>query len=353
MPAVSALAEGVPELVSRVLLPKLFSGLGKANGEWAFFEGDTRVSVAGFKLVRGSFDPDFPAREVAVWVGQQEPPKWPEDVDLCLGFVCEVATDGSVQPGASITNLEGTPRVILTMPTLVPFDGQVPRKSLATTSTSNRNRFVRRMSCLTSVKLQAASRANPRPIMPATARPGNSLIAQAAPRRPRCESSPRFETSASTTSMSYLIHGEVDAGMGGPYVTGPELIRRSSPSLVKASVTQATRHSSPAPIGSRWSKHIERDWQADISTLASGVGKKEVMMTKADAFRLLFNQTSTAAGDSFIRSLGPLANVTAASDSWSIRFSLHPGEAASLSTSGGATETAGSDRRRRLRVSQA
>ncbi len=53
-------------------------------------------------------------------------------------------------------------------------------------------------------------------------------------------------------------------------------------------------------------------------------------MTKADAFRLLFNQTSTAAGDSFIRSLGPLAKATAKSNEWSIRFPLHPGEAALL-----------------------
>jgi len=96
------------------------------------------VCVAGFKLVRGTFDPDFPARRFGL-VGQQER-QMAGGCGPLLGFICEVTTDGSVAAGASITNLEGTPLVILTMPTLYQFDGQVPPEIVATTSTSNQSR---------------------------------------------------------------------------------------------------------------------------------------------------------------------------------------------------------------------
>ena len=67
MPGVSALAEMVPELVTRVLLPRLFTGLGRPAGEWASLESDARSAVSGFQILRGSFDTAFPVREVAVW----------------------------------------------------------------------------------------------------------------------------------------------------------------------------------------------------------------------------------------------------------------------------------------------
>lgn len=329
MPAVSALAEAVPELVSRVLLPKLFCGLGQANGEWAFFEGDTRVSVAGFKLVRGSFDPDFPVREVAVWVGQEEPPKWPEDVDLCLGFICEVSTDGSVQPGATITNLEGAPRVILRMPTLVPFDGQVPPEI------ARYHKYIQ-----------------PEPLRPAYVLLGLGEL-QAFAAEPQANHAgngkagkqPNGSCSASTAEMRklvafrdlcldhlmrFLIHGEIDAGIGRP-------VRQRGPELIRALFSIACKKRYPdyqTLITARnWKPLIEAYRKGLASghlTLAQRRGQEKVTMTKADAFRLLFNQTSTAAGDSFIRSLGPLVKVAATSEAWSIRFSLHPGEAALL-----------------------
>ena len=223
MPAVAALSEGVPGLVSRVLLPKLFPGVGQPNGEWAFFEGDARESISGYQLVRGSFDPAFPAREVAIWAGEKEPTKWPEDVDLCVGFICDGGTDGSVQAGANIANLEGAPRVIFTMPTLAPFDGQVPPEIV------RYHKYIQPEPLRPAYVLLAISELQA--FGAETTHPGNGK-----PRRP-----PHGSDTASAAElrklaafrdlcldhlMRFLVQGTVDAGMGRPVgQRGPELLR--------------------------------------------------------------------------------------------------------------------------------
>src|SRR5262249_6898485 len=73
-------------------------------------------------------------------------------------------------------------------------------------------------------------------------------------------------------------------------------------------------------------------------------GQAEIALPKADAYRTLFGQNSTAAGDSLIRSFGPLAEVTAAGDTWSIRLSLHPAEATLLRFFRDTTKKRGIDR---------
>ncbi|MDW8243297.1 MAG: ATP-binding protein [Thermogemmata sp.] len=126
MPGISALAEMAPELVRQILLPKLFVGLCRAGGKWVVLESDVRARIAGFQIFRGSFDAAFPAREVAVWVDQREPIQWPDDVDLCIGFICRSETEWGTRPSAEITNLEGIPRLVLEMPVLVPMDSALP-----------------------------------------------------------------------------------------------------------------------------------------------------------------------------------------------------------------------------------
>src|SRR5262249_28592045 len=106
LPGLSALGECAPELVSRVLLPRLFPGLDQPAGEWAAVQDDVRTAIGGFHLLRGSFDAHFPQREVAVWIGDREPPSWPEDVDLCLGLLCCGDPSAAVKPTCALANLE-------------------------------------------------------------------------------------------------------------------------------------------------------------------------------------------------------------------------------------------------------
>jgi hypothetical protein len=327
MPAVSALAEMVPDLVTRVLLPRLFPGLGRPAGEWVSLEADARTAVSGFQRLRGSFDPAFPGRELAVWVGQQEPTQWLEDADLCLGFVCRPQTDPSVQPKAEVANLEGTPRIIFTIPALVPLDSSVPDEI------ARYQKYIQ-----------------PEPLRPAYVLLGlrelqefDGVLSGSASSNGKARKHP--DDTASTAErrklagfqelcldhlMRFLLQGEIDAGVGRP-------VRQRGPELLRALFSIACRKRFP----SYQTLITVRHWKALVDayrtalgsehlSLAQRRGQEDVTMPKADAYRLLFNQSSTAAGDSFVRSLGHLLKVTAKGDAWSVRFPLHPGESSLL-----------------------
>ncbi|MCI0457341.1 MAG: hypothetical protein L0Z62_10255 [Gemmataceae bacterium] len=59
-------------------------------------------------------------------------------------------------------------------------------------------------------------------------------------------------------------------------------------------------------------------------------GEEAVTGAKADLLRTLFGQKSAAAGDSFLRLLGPLVEASGSADAFSLRFTLHPGEILAL-----------------------
>jgi len=326
---VSALAEAVPELVTQVLLPRLFPGLGQPAGEWTSLEGDARTAVSGFQIFRGSFDPAFPVREVAVWVGQRMPPRWPEDVDLCVGFVCGPEIDPNVQPTTEVTNLEGTPRVVFRMPALVPMDAQVPDEI------SRYQKYIQPEPLRSAYVLLGL-----RELQGFDSAPGGSAASNG-----KASKTPQGADTASTAErrklagfqelcldhlMRFLLQGEIDAGVGRP-------VRQRGPELLRALFSVACRKRFP----SYQTLVTVRHWKALVDAYRTALrsehlnpaqrrGQEDVTMSKADAYYLLFNQSSTAAGDSFVRSLGHLVKVTAKGDAWSLRFPLHPGETSLL-----------------------
>ncbi|MDW8224097.1 MAG: hypothetical protein RMJ82_14235, partial [Gemmatales bacterium] len=225
MPGLPAIAEMVPELVTRILLPRLFTGLGRPAGEWAMLESDARAAVGGFQILQGSFDPAFPRREVAVWVGQREPAEWPEDVDLCIGFVCEPKTDPSTQPSAEIANLESIPRIILKMPTLVPMDIAVPNE-IARYQKYIQPEPLRPAYILLGLReLQRFdegpdSRASNNGRSRTRLRAAESI--SVAERRKLAS----FQELCHDYLLRFLLQGEIDAGVGRPVrQRGPELLR--------------------------------------------------------------------------------------------------------------------------------
>jgi hypothetical protein len=64
-------------------------------------------------------------------------------------------------------------------------------------------------------------------------------------------------------------------------------------------------------------------------------GEEAVEGPKADLLRTLFGQKSAAAGDSFLRLLGPLVETAGSASAFSLRFTLHPGKPWPWTTSGG------------------
>jgi hypothetical protein len=326
MPAASALAEATPDLVTRVLLPRLFPGLGQPAGDWGVIEGDARTAVSGFQIFRGTFDPAYPGREVAVWVGQAEPPRWPDDVDLCVGFVCSPETDGAVVPTAEITNLDGVPRVVFRMPALVPMDAQVPGEI------ARYQKYIQPEPLRPAYVLLALRELQTFDEIPAGMNGSARKHAQASDAGSAAERRKLagFRELCLDHLTRSLLEGEIDAGVGRP-------VRQRGPELLRALFSVACRKR----FASYQTLVTARHWKALVAayrdalksehlTPAQRHGQEDVTMAKADAYRVLFNQSSTAAGDSFVRSLGPLVKVTSAADAWSIRFPLHPGESALL-----------------------
>jgi hypothetical protein len=330
MPGVSALAEMVPELVTRVLLPRLFTGLGRPAGEWAVLESDARAAVSGFQILRGSFDPAFPGREVAVWVGQREPAQWPEDVDLCIGFVCGPETDPSTQPSAEVANLEGTPRIVFKMPALVPMDSAVPEE-IARYQKYIQPEPLRPAYVLLGLReLQGLDEAPPSGSASSNGRARKHLHAADTISTAERRKLAGFQELCLDHLMRFLLQGEIDAGVGRP-------VRQRGPELLRALFSVACRKRFP----SYQTLITVRHWKALMDvyrtalaserlSLAQRRGQEDVTMPKADAYRLFFNQLSTAAGDSFVRSLGHLVKAAAKGDAWSFRFPLHPGESSLL-----------------------
>jgi hypothetical protein len=327
MPAVSALAEVVPELVTRVLLPRLFPGLGRPAGEWMWLEADARTAVSGFQLLRGSFDPAFPGRQVAVWVGQQEPAQWVEDVDLCISFICGSETDASVQPSAEVANLEGTPRIIFRIPTLVPMDSLVPDE-IARYQKYIQPEPLRPAYVLLGLRELQGFDGVPggSPSSNGKARKHPDDTASTAERRKLAG----FHELCLDHLMRFLLQGEIDAGVGRP-------VRQRGPELLRALFSVACRKRFPSYqtlITVRHWKVLVDGYRTALGSehlsLAQRRGQEDVTMPKANTYRLLFKQSSTAAGDSFMRSLGQLVKVTAKGDAWSLRFPLHPGESSLL-----------------------
>jgi len=329
MPGVSALAEMVPELVTWVLLPRLFTGLGRPTGEWAILDGDARAAVSGFQILRGSFDPAFPGREVAVWVGQREPVRWPEDVDLCIGFVCSPETDPSTQPMAEVTNLKGTPRIVFKMPVLVPMDSAVPDEI------ARYRKYIQPEPLRAAYLLLGLRELQRFDEAPSNSASSNGRARKHPPAADTCSTAERrklagFQEFCLDHLMRFLLQGEIDAGVGRP-------VRQRGSELLRALFSIACRKRFPSYqtliTVRHWKTLVDAYCTALASehlSLAQRRGQEDVTMPKADAYRLLFNLSSTAAGDSFVRSLGHLVKVTAKGDAWSLRFSLHPGESSLL-----------------------
>jgi hypothetical protein len=329
MPAVSALAEVVPELVSRILLPRLFPGLGQPAGQWTATSGDARAAVSGFQIIRGSFDPAFPSREVGVWVGQAEPAQWLDDVDLCIGFICGPETDPAVQPTGAVANLDGAPRIVCKMPALVPMNSQVPEEI------ARYQKYIQPEPLRPAYVLLAL-----RELQSFDVGPGGAAGSNGSGRRIPCAADAGstaerrkldgFREICLDHLMRFLLQGEIEAGVGRP-------VRQRGPELLRALFSVACRKRFP----SYQTLVTVRHWKTLVTAFRAALGSKhlsvaqrrgqeDVTMAKADAYRLLFGQSSTAAGDSFLRSLGQLVKVTASGDAWSLRFPLHPSESSLL-----------------------
>ena len=122
-----------------------------------------------------------------------------------------------------------------------------------------------------------------------------------------------------------LLTGTVDIEIGSPiFLRGPELLR--------ALFIQVCRRRFPdyqtLTTTARW-QNVLSDYRKGLSSRSNPAerqGQEEIIMSKAKLYETLFGQMSTAAGDSFIKKLGPFVETKNNPQSFSLRLTMHPAE---------------------------
>lgn len=317
LPGLDALAAHLPDIILRILLPRIFPKGNPSNPTWERISDDSRDLLSGWQIYRGSFDDSYPSREVAVSVSNSGPKTWLDDVDVCIAFVCNSEIQ---EPIAQL--IEGRKNcIILGMPILKSLDLYVPAEL------ERYKKFIQ-----------------PEPFRPATILTAmyeleiflgtvlgqsNEIISQQ-----ENEVWVRRAQALIEISLDFVVRemlqGTVDVGNNRLInLRGIELIR----ALFTKSVRLQFSEYSTIIKTFKWRENLEKYRNAlrnNILNKEQRLGKQDIVMPKSELYETLFEQTSTAAGDSFIRSLGPLVKTSGTPQSFAVRLLLHPSEAALL-----------------------
>ncbi len=304
LPALDALLAHAPDMVWRVLGGRLFPEAPGSDAHWERTSGDVETALTGWRYVRGTFDEDYPSRDVALWIGPGAPAAWPEDVDLVLAFVCSGDQGAEATAAADFQN--PVPRVTFTLPLLRPLAGVVPAELDRYRKYIQPEPF-KALTVITAV---------------------HELSSVAEPEDAGASSG----LAAFIDVTMEFVEREILQGMVNllPKVS----VQQRGPELVRALFTAACRKKSP---GYRtlikhhnWTEPLKAYRKALRMTSLTDVqrrGEAPITGTKAELAKTLFEQKSVAAWDSQLRLLGPLVETTGTADAFSLRFALHPGEA--------------------------
>jgi hypothetical protein len=319
LPALDALAAHMPDILRRVLVPRLFPTGNPANPQWEMFADHSRLALSGWQSLRGTFDESYPQRDVALCITHEEPEAWPRDVDLCVVLLCDSRLEKDAEAGAVLKEKNGVAGIVIKMPVMKPLEHPAPAEL------ERYRKYVQ-----------------PEPLRPSTilsavhdlevflgdlggkddvADSHNPIEEEARIRRAKA-----FVTIALDFIARETIQGTVDIGGGRPiHLRGPELLHALFATACRHRFAEyQTLVKTPA-----WREVIEtyrRGLRSSRLSSATRQGRELLMMSKAAMMQELFGQTSTAAGDSLLRVLGPLAEAFGTPKEFSIRLSLHPAE---------------------------
>ncbi len=311
LPAQDGLLAHAPDMLWRVLGPRLFPKAPGAEAHWERTSNDSVAALTGWRFLRGSFDDAFPQRDLGVWVGAGSPPDWPRDVDLAIALICDAAADGEA---VASVHVDGTvPQITVRLPLLrplpfVPSEVEKYRKYLQ----PEPFRALTILAAVHELESVAGRPADPEPTDGAASGP--------AP----------FVTIAVEFLIREIIQGEVNLGPRHRVKQrGIELIRALFSAGCRAKYpeyqTLATHH--------HWADFIatyRSALKSQTLTDPQRQGQAAIEAAKAPLMRLLFGQKSTAAGDSLLRVLGPLVEWSGSAEAFSVRLPLHPGESIAL-----------------------
>jgi hypothetical protein len=318
LPAQDSLFAHAADMVWRVLAARLFPEAPGAGANWERTTDESVTALTGWRFLRGSFDEDFPRRDVALWIGSGAPTEWPDSVDLAVAMVCDASPTAET---ASLLETEHTaPRLTLCMPLLRPLQEYVPpeldryRKYLQPEPFRGMT-IIAALHELESLAGRLSSEGS---------RAGDEETAGPLP------ALRSFVSIAVAFLLREMFQGSVNLG---PKVS----VKQRGVELVRALFSAACRHKFPEyrtlVTHHRWDELLDTYRKAlrteSISDLQRR-GDAAVEGPKGELLRTLLGQKSVAAGDSFLRLLGPLVEASGTASAFTLRFTLHPGETLAL-----------------------
>ncbi len=321
LPALDALVAQTPDMILRILVSKLFPEGTPATPEWERLSDESSVVLTGWHRLRGSLDENYPQREIALCVTDIKPDSWPRDVDFCIALVCDASTDLDVAPYAELVEKDDACLILMQLPILRPLTDRIPADLQRYEKYIQPEPF-RPVTILTALHDLETFLGNP---------VVNSIDTSPRPEeQAEKERVSAFSDIAVDFILRELLAGLVDIGIGSPVsLRGPELIR--------ALFTQACHRRFPqyqTLMGTTKWRDILSNYREGVKSnrlnMAQRQGLEHITMSKSEIYETLFGQMSTAAGDSFIKKLGPFVTVQKSSKSFSIRLAMHPAENALL-----------------------
>ena len=319
LPALDALAAQAPNMILRILVPKLFPQGTPANPVWEWLSDESSAILTGWHRLRGTFDDDYPQREIALCVANKEPVSWPRDVDACIALVCDTRTNPDSTPKVELLDKDGGCFILIQLPILRSLEDRIP-------ADLQRHRKYIQPEPFRPVTILTALHDLEAFLGDLNDNSDNAELLSHPEEQAEIKQVTAFVDITVDFVLRELLAGSVDVGLGLPIsLRGPELLH--------ALFTQACRRRFPQyETLTRTAK-----WQEILSNYQDGVsldwlnpaqrqGLEEIAMPKAKLYETLFGQTSTAAGDSFIKKLRMLVEVKRNPKLFSIRLAMHPAE---------------------------
>ena len=318
LPSLDALAAHTPNMILRVLIPKLFPKGTPTKPIWERISDESNAILTGWYIFRGTFDDAYPQREVALCVTDKEPESWLEDVDISIALVCDASMDPGVVPKAEILDKDEGSCILMRLPILKPLVDRIP---------SDLQRYEKYIQPepFRPVMILAALHDLEAFLGNLIDNPDDSNTHLLPEEQVEMDKGKAFTEIVIDFVLRELLNGTVDVGTTSPIsLRGPELLRAL---FIQACHCRFPQYHTLATTA-KW-QDVLSDYREGLKSglsLAERQGRAEIVGSKAEIYARLFGQMSTAAGDSFIKKLGSFIQTKNNLESFSLCLTMHPAE---------------------------
>lgn len=320
LPSFDTILSHTPNYLWRIVLPLLFPNEGNEKLKWVQVSDDRDHTLTGWYRLRGTFDDNYPSREIGLWIGTDLPQKLPHDVDLCISLICE--GDPASEADARIEESKGLVHAVLHLPVLKPLFANLPSEL------ERAHKHIQPEPFNLGIILHA--------IHDIEAVMGGLLVDSEITEQIENVQGDKERVRA-RTFVKNVMEFVLREGFQGRIQAGKYSLTQYGKELVRALFTQACKlrfpqYESLMNIPS-W-RDIHERYRTCLSlehlTPNQRRGKDPLTGTKAELLESLFSQTSSTVGDTYLRLLGSLIEKSGSPHQFELRFSQHPAEKALL-----------------------